>query len=852
MRKQLKSNIEMEMSLKNFKLNKKRTISTIIGIILSVSLICAVATMATSFQETLIQNAINETGYYHLKIDNVPSVEKEQIEQIKNVSKIQELSEIGYGKLDGCQNESKPYVHLYSMSEEVFNNLKFDLVEGNFPQSNEEILVSKHIKTNGGVNLQIGDTIALDIGQRTISENEILNQFNPYIENEEQISNPKKYNFKIVGIIERPEYSFENYGDPGYTIISTNIKNDLSNLYITLENPHKYKETIPEILGANNFSDVRNSNTESFIFEEYSLNKELLRWEEFEASDSTVAMLYSVIGVVLFIIIFTSVFCIRNSFAISTTEKIHMYGMLASIGATKRQIKKIVILEAMILGIIGIPLGILSGLFADFVLLKIVNLLLGDFLFANLDGIVFKTSILPILISVFLGFLTIYLSAISSARKASKVSPIEQLRGNNDIKIKAKKLKTPKIIEKVFKTGGVLAYKNLKRSKKKYRTTVISITVSIFIFITMNAFITNAFDLTGNYYKDYDYNMVLYNGVENLSQEQLNKIFELNNIKEKYLLYDAEQYSLTVTDLSKINTIDERNYSEDEEDFGYMMQIVALDDNSFKKYAKEIGAKYDEIKEKGILCDEITEWDEETGNAKKSRRYNYDENDTITGLYGEKEIKVQVGAVTADKPYGLEGTYSSGGYLIFNKDYYKDLTFNLSQININSNNAEKLQEEIENLKLNISINNMEENVKEEKAMVLVIKIFLYGFIAVITLIGVTNIFNTITSNMELRQKEFAMLKSIGMTKKEFNRMINLETLFYGTKSLIYGIILGLIGTYAIYNAFAVKIDAGVYIPIKPIILSIIFVFILIFIIMRYSIFKINKQNIIETIRKENV
>ena len=651
MRKQLKSNIEMEMSLKNFKLNKKRTISTIIGIILSVSLICAVATMATSFQETLIQNAINETGYYHLKIDNVPSVEKEQIEQIKNVSKVQELSEIGYGKLDGCQNESKPYVHLYSMSEEVFNSLKFDLVEGNFPQNNEEILVSKHIKTNGGVNLQIGDTIALDIGQRTISENEILNQFNPYIENEEQISNPKKYNFKIVGIIERPEYSFENYGDPGYTIISTNIKNDLSNLYITLENPHKYKETIPEILGANDFSDVRNSNTESFIFEEYSLNKELL---------------------------------------------------------------------------------------------------------------------------------------------------------------------------------------------------------SIFIFITMNAFITNAFDLTGNYYKDYDYNMVLYNGVENLSQEQLNKIFQLNNIKEKYLLYDAEQYSLTITDLSKINTIDERNYGENEEVFGYMMQIVALDDNSFKKYAKEIGAKYDEIKEKGILYDEITNWDEETGNAKKSRRYNYEENDTITGLYGEKEIKVQVGAVTADEPYGLEGTYSGGGYLIFNKDYYKDLTFKLSQININSNNAEKLQEEIESLKLNISINNMEANVKEEKAMILVIKIFLYGFIAVITLIGVTNIFNTITSNMELRQKEFAMLKSIGMTKKEFNRMINLETLFYGTKSLIYGIILGLIGTYAMYEAFAVKIDAGVYIPIKPIILSIIFVFILIFIIMRYSISKINKQNIIETIRKENV
>ena len=135
---------------------------------------------------------------------------------------------------------------------------------------------------------------------------------------------------------------------------------------------------------------------------------------------------------------------------------------------------------------------------------------------------------------------------------------------------------------------------------------------------------------------------------------------------------------------------------------------------------------------------------------------------------------------------------------------------------------------------------------------MIIKIFLYGFITVITLIGVTNIFNTITSNMELRQKEFAMLKSIGMTKKEFDRMINLETIFYSTKSLIYGIALGLIGTFVLYKAFSIKIEKGIYIPINPIIISIIAVFILVFAIMRYSMSKINKQNIIETIRNENI
>lgn len=851
MRRLLKSE-EMKLSLKNFKLNKKRTISTIIGIILSVALICAVATMATSFQETLIQNAISETGYYHLKIENTANKDKEEIDKNKNVKETRELYDVGYAKLDGCENIDKPYVHLYSMTKQIFKDLKFDLIEGKFPTNSNEIIISKHIQTNGKVDLKIGDTIELDVGQRTTLDSEILNQNNPYMENEEKITNAKIYNFEIVGIIERPEYSFENYGDPGYTIISTNINTGKLNLYITLNNSHKYKETIPEILGANDYNEVKNLEIDDFKYQDFTLNRELLRWEDFDVSDSTVSMLYSVIGVVLIIIIITSVFCIRNSFAISTTEKIKMYGMLSSIGATKKQIKRIVINEALLVGIIGIPLGILSGLLADFILLKIVNALLGDFLFANLDGIVFKTSILPILISIILGFLTIYLSAISSARKASKVSPIEQLRGNNDIKIKSKKLKTPKIIEKIFKTGGVLAYKNLKRSKKKYRTTVISITVSIFIFITMNAFITNTFDLTGNYYKDYAYNMTLYNGLENLTEEQVNKILSLDNIKERYILYEASEKTLEITDLTKINTVDERQYTEDSEISGYSIQLVALDDSSFKNYVNKIGENYEKTKDKGILCDEITYWDENTGNALKSRRYTYKENDIINGLYGNQEISVPVGVITDEKPYGLEDYYNEGGYLIFNKDIFKNLNFSITQINIDSKKPEKLQEEIENLKLDISIINMDEEVREQRAMVLVIKIFLYGFIAVITLIGVTNIFNTITSNMELRQKEFAMLKSIGMTKKEFNRMINLETLFYGTKSLIYGIILGLLGTFAMYKSFSVKIDSGVYIPIIPIILSIIFVFILIFIIMKYSISKINKQNIIETIRKDNI
>ncbi|HCQ54955.1 MAG TPA: hypothetical protein DIU30_01225 [Clostridiales bacterium] len=844
-------NILNKLSIKNLKLNKKRTISTIIGIVLSVALICAVATMATSFRETLLQGAISKRGYYHIKLSDITENDIKDIKNNRDIKDIKQIQEVGYAELKTSQNKDKPYIHLYSMENSTFEFLKFKLIEGNFPQNENEIIISKHIITNGKSDIKIGDTITLDVGKRISSDNIELDSSCSYNSEHEKIEDSEKHTFKVIGMIERPDYTFENTGDPGYTMITTNLNRGKTEAYLSLKKPKEYKSSISELLGVNyDDLDVIEKNGGETKYK-HEINSEILRWEVFAFSDSTVSMLYSVIGVVIFIIIFTSVFCIRNSFAISITEKIKMYGMLSSVGATRKQIKKNVIFEAMALGLIGIPLGILSGLFADFVLLKIVNVLLSDALVGYANGIVFKVSIIPIIISIILGFITIYLSAISSAKKAAKVSPIEQLRNSDEIKIKNKKLKTPKIIEKVFKTGGVLAYKNLKRSKKKYRTTVISIAVSVFIFITMNAFITNMFDLTGQYYEDYDYNFIVESS--KFTDEEINKIVKQESVESYHILYQPKRM-YEIRDLSKIHEYGKELITEELSGEKYCgLYLVALDEASFKEYSKKIGVKFEDVKDTGILCDEYNEYDKETGAVELKRLYKYEKGDTIVGEYNKEELKIKVGDVSKIKPYGLERVFYDGGYLVVNKNEFKNIDFSDDvTITIQSNNTTELQTAIEEKDSSLTIVNLEDVAKEEKSMILVTNIFLYGFIAVITLIGVTNIFNTITSNMELRQKEFAMLKSIGMTKKEFNRMINLETLFYGTKSLLYGIILGLLGTLAMYKAFSVKIDAGMYIPIKPIIISVIFVFILIFIIMRYSISKINKQNTIETIRKENI
>ena len=846
-------NILNKLTIKNLKLNKKRSLGTIIGIILSVALICAVSNMVSSFRETLIQNAINESGYWHIRLYNVSNDKLKKLKLNKDINSVDTISEDGYAKLDTIKNEYKPYLKFYGMNKEAFDNLKFKLIKGRFPKNDSEIIISEHLNKNGKANLKIGDEITVNVGDRvTLEDGYVLNDSNPFDKGNEIIKNSNTKKYRIVGIIKRPDVSFEPTSAPAYTTITTSTNEDNFSAFISLKNPRD-KNSFVELLGARNYDEVVNMGINNPRYD-YTLNNELLRWEALKFSDSTFSMLLSIAEVVIFIIIFTSVFCIRNSFAISTTEKMRMYGMLSSVGATKKQIKKSVLTEGFILGLIAIPIGIICGIIAVFVLLKIVNLLLGEYLFNNIDGMVFKVSFIAIIISIILGFVTIYFSAISSAKKASKVSPIDNLRNTNDIKMNSKKLKYPKLIKKVFKTGGVLAYKNLKRSKKKYRTTVVSLTVSIFVFISMFTFINEGFKQSGNYYQDYDYNYrITFN--KNNSKEKINEIRNLDSVNASYLVYYAKS-SILIDDISKINPKESLECEYDKNDKCIKkyarLNIILLDDSTFKSYVKRVKGNYDHLKDKGILTDMDRFYDNKSKKEYEDRIYTYKSGDTITSKLNGNNISVGVGMISNIMPYGFENVYSNGGYIVLNNKYFNNIDYYGCDLMIDSLNTEQLTNDILDIDSELNYYDMDEEAKAEKSIVIVISIFLYGFIGVITLIGVTNIFNTITSNMELRQKEFAMLKSVGMTKKEFNHMINLETLFYSSKSLIYGSILGIIGSYFVHRAFDGKLDTQFVLPYKAILICVLFVFIVVYMIMKYSINKINRQNMIETIRKENI
>lgn len=839
-------NILNKFTIKSLKLNKKRTIVTIIGIMLSTALICGVAGLVSSFQNSLIDWARTNDGNYHVTFKNVASDKAQYVTENQKVKDYFLSSSLGWANLEGSKTTNKPYLHVLAYDKKALENYGVVLTDGRLPQNPNEIIITESILTGARVSLKIGDTITLNIGTRKSNDDYYLNDDALYTEDDESIVDTKEKTYTIVGFMQTLDV--EKFYSPGYSALTymdeTPSAIDISVLY---KSPKEYEKTTKDICKTLNLN----------FDEDVYVNSDFLRFQGV-MSYGMLRVLYAIAGVVIFIIVISSVFVIRNSFSISVAEKNRQYGMLSSVGATSKQIRRNVIFEGMVIGLIAIPLGILFGIVAIMILLKVVNYLLTDMLSGL--GFTYSINLLAVLISVAISIITIYLSCLIPARKAAKISPIESIRGNNDIKINSKKLRTSKLTKKLFGIGGVIASKNLKRSKKKYRTTVISLVISIFIFISLSSFLTLGTKTSQFYYMDFKFNVYVHS-LSDANTQIYEKISKLGNIDNSAYCY---QSSLDIDNIKYASEFGKKFLENDPQPTG--IAFMVYNNEYFKKYIKEIGLKESDYKTAVILLDYDTFYNED-GSKTVDRIYSLKSGDKVNVKSGDKEKTLTISKFTDVKPMGQEAVYYDHGIIVVSEDYIKEVFkedvnnsdyYHLSDLFIKSSKPQELENTLNDLikqggdYYGLTVFNYETYMKQEQRMLLVVKIFLYGFITVITLIGVTNIFNTITTNMILRSKEFAMLKSVGMSSKEFNKMIRLESIMYGIKSLLIGIPLGILGSYGMYKAFAQGIDLGYTLPLPAIIISIVFVFIIVGITMKYSLNKINKQNIIETIRKDNI
>lgn len=894
-----------KLTLKNLKLNKSRTIVTIIGILLSTALITVVAGIAASGQQTMIDGQINFSGNYDLFISgNATGEDVKKIKANRNVETVYMCDYGDFVRIPNYKNDKKPYAYVQTLTPKAFTDcFNLPLKDGRYPENGSELVLTQSFINNSAKQYKVGDTITLEKGVRKTSDGTVIPNTNPYgqefvydeqeymgetsaivneIEEHFEVESSKKY--KIVGILD--EYYTRCLEPPEsgayFPLFTAAESDDISKdgwLYVkyTDEGEKNYIQTTSQITGISEerlreyLNDSRELEPDETKYNYFSVNTTLLSYKGYALSDNALQMFFTLAAIIIAIVIVASVFVIRNSFAISITEKTKLYGMLSSVGATSRQIRHNVLFEGFVLALIGIPLGILLGVGVVAILIQLLNVLLADML--NGTSFVYSVPVFALVLAAALSLLTILFSTLGSAFRASKIAPIDAVRGNNDIKIKKKQkaYKCPKFIKKLFGMGGEIAYKNLKRSKKKYRTTVISIVVSVAVFIAVSSFIQYGTEYSAKYYHEIDYNlsvdrMGLYNDFDEINAD-FETLSQLDGVENCRLEGILGGYIKRTDELKDVLTDDASiyNFTSAESDF-YYLELLAFDDVTYKQKLKELGLDYNEVKDKGILINNF-EYLDENEHLQKGELFKADKvksltvresNDPANDEY-YKSFDVEIAKVYNSTPEALKHFRPSKSdvYLLVSFDTLKnnyDIDYLSAGIYINAENANELEETIKDLNggQTYSVYNVEKMANMYNAMTLVISIFAYGFIIVISLIGVTNIFNTITTNMRLRSKEFAMLKSIGMTKREFNRMIRLESLFYGVKSLIIGIPLGLLAGLGIFKAFSINLATDFVVPYSAIAISIVFVFAVVWLIMRFSISKVQKQNIIETIRNDNI
>lgn len=874
-----------KLTLKNLRLNKVRTIVTIVGIMLSAALITVVSGMALSGRQTMIDGQMVYGGNYDVVFDITNNAKIDEIRHNRNVESAYYRERLGYAEATNADDEYCAYTVL-GLSKDAYGNLfKINLEDGKFPTNSSEAVVTRAFKTQDGKEVKVGDKITLDVGILTNKDGEVFTEDRagelfPKEFKECNIIDKSKKTYTVTGIIEKPQtgeiynpsylsvvYTASDEKAPAEAVRTKNM-NKLYVLY-TPQSESRYLENTDEILGYSEdedwSQDIYSDPDNDAGIQAVDYNSPLLSMKGYSGSDSTNIVIFSLAVIIIIIVMLASVFVIRNSFAISITEKTSMYGMLASVGATKRQIRRNVLFEGFILGLIGIPLGILLGLGVNAILITILNSVLSDMLSGA--TFVFVTPTIPIICAIVLSAVTIFCSSFFIALRASRIPPLVAIRGNKDIKVKNNKpYRTSKLTKKLFGVGGEIASKSLKRSRKKYRTTVISIVVSVAMFIAVSAFMDYGMTYTEHYYgkTDYSYTVV---GIDSKQAQTIEKMPEIEN----YLTVGS-QYGCVSADVP-VNECGE-NFLYDNADGtkSFSVEFLEFEHDTFVQICRELKLDYNEVKGGVLAYSKVTP---DYGEGSRS----YDEPVPLYGkdaptkfiVYGNDEEgnelktgKLRVASLfdeipkSADSVIG-EGTIFGQGLIIgeqgvISSQVGKDgcavtLYANTSDHTSLTNRIESM----EGVDDSIYIYDYEETVRQFNAVMLIVGIFVYGFIGVISLIGLTNIFNTISTNMQLRSKEFASLKSIGMTKKEFNRMIRLESLMYGIKSLLIGIPLGVLGVFAIFSAFSKgSVPMSFVFPWKAILISIAAVFIVVWLIMKYSISKVNKQNIIETIRNDNI
>lgn len=879
------------------KKNRVRTIVTIIGIILSMTMLTAVVEGANSGMQYLARAEMDRTGFSHAVFYEVPAEKTKEIAQNKDIEDTTVWSRVGWAEIENS-SFSTPYLLIEDMGYKNGDSLMpLHLLDGRLPENEGEILLPANLLRYRDA-IETGAVLTLQVGDRADKEGNTLGQ-RDYVQEGETLVNTAEKTYTVVGIYERLDAFAEPYDSAGFTAFTCGGGQGPCMVFFTLKHPSRFYDYMQEDC--------------PFDYA-FSAHSELLSFCGALRGGSLSRMFTSLMVILLLIVAVGSVLLIYNSFSISVAQRTTQFGILKSMGATRKQIRGSVLYEALLLSCIAIPVGALAGCLGIGVTLYLLRDSFGFVAGSTTVQMGLAISWPGLALSAVLCLLTTLISAWIPARRALQVSPMEAIRSVREVKIRPREVKTGKLTYKLFGFEGMLAQKNFKRSRRQYRITVLSLTLSVVLFLSASAFcaymeasITGVTQIEGVQEAD-----ILYRRWFDEESIQAGKAEE---IYRRLMSVNEVEEGVYFTSLSEILSFDESSLTKDASalmkdyyDYGESTgsaYLLFLRDESFRELCKANGLDADAYMNSdspvGVVWNQCTVGEETDKGSTRYKQVEWmnsfptrcgywhipetlEENGEVWNLNGiedgevlyyrpetwtgdESEFKrvpaadiisiteLQVGAALKERPFFLE--YADAIYLIYpfsaQKTLLSDRGTTVSYLFKAENHAaayadmEKLIWDGEGY-----ISDLTAGQENERAMLLVMRVFSYGFIVLISLIAMANVFNTISTGLMLRRREFAMLRSVGLTQKSFYRMMRYECLIYGIKGLFWGLCLSFGIIVLMYRVTMEGMDTGFFVPWGSVAVAAGSVFAVVFATMLYAAGQMKGDNPVDTLKNENL
>ena len=857
-------NIIQKVTWKCMKAAKRRTMVTIFGVILSVAMIAAVSTIAQSFQDLMLRNARSNFGDFEMEFYDVPAKQAEKLVKDSRIKESLISYHDTYAFLKDVRDAQRQYIQLQVYDMEHLHLNALQLVKGTLPRQKDEILLSESFMETSGTAWKIGDSITLPIGYTVQKDgSRSYSQWNSDDATGESFHQTGERTFRITGIMDDGKVHF---GSQNYAFYQGNEG--------TLDNRYVISFTMKERT-ASIYEDAQQ------LAEDYGLqdvqinpNNTLLMFYGINDDNGFMTTITLATGMVALIIMIGSISLIYNAFAISLSQRSCYLGMLASIGATQKQKRSSVFFEAFVIGAFAIPIGVLCGYAGIGITFLCIQPLIQG-MFETMVELRLVITWQSVLFSVLFSFIVLLLSAWLPARRASRITPVDALRQNQDVSIRTKDVRGTRWIRRFFGVSAELGAKNMKRSRHRYYATLFSLIISMVLFMTaysFSTFISQAFSMAqGEIPADVTGGMNGYSQPEgDMIREQLSRLPSA----EEFLYMESvtlQDHSTAAYSDQLQQLLDEQGRHFDEPQQRLSFEIIALNDQSFARYAGEVNASMEDFAgsdAQAILLNKLTCKKENTFTDYRLLE-NAEKGMTLQAAMDKRsdETAIHVAAVSEVHPWFMPANVDDIHtiYLITNEQSMRILKKQLQltqdmlsmKFQYRSSQPYALENELTQLQSQhpagtIFKSNIRALKDRQNQLSLFLNVFLYGFVALILLVSAANIYNTISTGIALRRREFAMLKSIGITPRAFRAMIRMEIMQYLGRTMLFGIPLTLLVIYGVYAVLQRNFAFAFAFPWQGLLFIILLLAALLFASMRMALHARKQDNLMETIRQESI